>query len=61
MKKAVKSILKRSSSPKVSKRATQLEETIWSTYTPLAVANNAVNLGQGFPDWKVDGMFHKVI
>ncbi|KAF0979994.1 hypothetical protein FDP41_001147 [Naegleria fowleri] len=54
MKKAVKSILKRSSSPKVSKRATQLEETIWSTYTPLAVANNAVNLGQGFPDWKVD-------
>ena len=39
----------------ISKRARALEETIWSTYTPLAVANNAVNLGQGFPDWKVDG------
>jgi len=38
----------------ISKRAKNLEETIWSTYTPLAVANNAVNLGQGFPDWPVD-------
>ncbi len=25
--------------------------TVWSEFTPLANANKAVNLGQGFPDW----------
>jgi kynurenine--oxoglutarate transaminase/cysteine-S-conjugate beta-lyase/glutamine--phenylpyruvate transaminase len=25
--------------------------TVWQEFTPLAVAHNAVNLGQGFPDW----------
>ncbi|KAL9647418.1 hypothetical protein ABK040_006781 [Willaertia magna] len=42
------------SSKIISDRASALEETIWSTYTPLAIANNAVNLSQGFPDWTPD-------
>lgn len=37
-----------------AKRAVGLGlQTVWSTFTPLAVANNAVNLGQGFPDLPV--------
>ena len=26
--------------------------TVWHEFTPLAVKHNAVNLGQGFPDWQ---------
>ncbi len=26
-------------------------ETVWQEFTPLAREMNAVNLGQGFPDW----------
>lgn len=26
--------------------------TVWSEFTPLAARHNAVNLGQGFPDWE---------
>eukprot|EP00759_Apiculatamorpha_spiralis_P025851 PhF_6_TR29142/c0_g1_i1/m.42567/K00816/CCBL; kynurenine---oxoglutarate transaminase / cysteine-S-conjugate beta-lyase / glutamine---phenylpyruvate transaminase len=25
--------------------------TVWAEFTPLALANGAVNLGQGFPSW----------
>ena len=28
-----------------------LKPTVWQEFTPLAVQHNAVNLGQGFPDW----------
>lgn len=30
------------------------KESIWSTFTPLAIKHNAVNLGQGFPNWNVE-------
>jgi len=26
--------------------------TVWAEFTPLAIANKAINLGQGFPDWE---------
>eukprot|EP00743_Colponemidia_sp_Colp-15_P002954 GILK01003195.1.p1 GENE.GILK01003195.1~~GILK01003195.1.p1 ORF type:complete len:438 (+),score=63.17 GILK01003195.1:40-1314(+) len=26
--------------------------TVWHEFTPLAIEHNAVNLGQGFPDWE---------
>jgi len=26
-------------------------ETVWQEFSPLAIKENAVALGQGFPDW----------
>jgi hypothetical protein len=28
-------------------------DTVWTEFTPLARQYNAINLGQGFPDWKL--------
>jgi aspartate/methionine/tyrosine aminotransferase len=30
----------------------QVPKTVWNTFSELAVKYEAVNLGQGFPDWK---------
>lgn len=37
--------------PKPANRASRYgEKDVWGIFTPLAVANNSVNLGQGFPN-----------
>jgi kynurenine--oxoglutarate transaminase/cysteine-S-conjugate beta-lyase/glutamine--phenylpyruvate transaminase len=28
------------------------QPTVWAEFTPLAVKHQAINLGQGFPDWE---------
>ncbi len=35
--------------------------TVWSEFTPLANANKAVNLGQGFPDWATPDFAKKAL
>ncbi|GLD94990.1 hypothetical protein PINS_up003615 [Pythium insidiosum] len=30
------------------------QPTVWHEFTPLALAHQAVNLGQGFPDWRCE-------
>ncbi|KAJ0403419.1 hypothetical protein P43SY_003990 [Pythium insidiosum] len=30
------------------------QPTVWHEFTPLALAHKAVNLGQGFPDWRCE-------
>jgi aspartate/methionine/tyrosine aminotransferase len=38
--------------PRLSRRLDRFgAETVWQEFTPLAKAMEAVNLGQGFPDW----------
>jgi aspartate/methionine/tyrosine aminotransferase len=37
-----------------ARRNQSFHESIWSTFTPLAMKHNAVNLGQGFPGWNVE-------
>ena len=29
-----------------------LKPTVWHEFSPLAVQHNAINLGQGFPNWQ---------
>ncbi|KAI9908426.1 hypothetical protein PsorP6_003945 [Peronosclerospora sorghi] len=30
------------------------QATVWHEFTPLALKHNAINLGQGFPDWRCE-------
>ncbi|CAI5728993.1 unnamed protein product [Hyaloperonospora brassicae] len=30
------------------------QQTVWNEFTPLALEHQAVNLGQGFPDWRCE-------
>ncbi len=40
------------SGPRLAKRLDAFgAETVWQEFTPLARECNAINLGQGFPDW----------
>ena len=37
----------------LAKRLSQFAPaSVWTEFTPLAIKLNAVNLGQGFPNWK---------
>lgn len=47
--------MKRAFSFNPAKRLTGFEKpTVWHEFTPLALQYNAINLGQGFPDWECD-------
>lgn len=35
-------------------RISSFKDSIWTEMTPLAVENDAINLGQGFPTWEVE-------
>uniref|UniRef100_M4B6J1 Aminotransferase class I/classII large domain-containing protein n=1 Tax=Hyaloperonospora arabidopsidis (strain Emoy2) TaxID=559515 RepID=M4B6J1_HYAAE len=40
---------------KLAKRLDGLEQhTVWNEFTPLALEHEAINLGQGFPDWRCE-------
>mmetsp|Transcript_15461 Transcript_15461/g.22435 ORF Transcript_15461/g.22435 Transcript_15461/m.22435 type:complete len:408 (+) Transcript_15461:29-1252(+) len=36
----------------ISQKLKNFQYTVWTEFTPLAIKNNAVNLGQGFPAFK---------
>lgn len=48
-----KVLLKMSFSTQLPKRVQQFQEpSVWLEFSPLSSLCNAINLGQGFPDWK---------
>lgn len=46
---------------KFSKNIEPHQYTVWTEFTPLAIKNNAVNLGQGFPSFKAPGFAKQAI
>ena len=47
--------------PRAASRVTEFEETVFATYSRLALETGAVNLGQGFPDDPPDPLVQRAL